>query len=182
MPSTLVVRYLLLCVSFCLVRSGIHFWSWTGTFQLHLSSSGRTGWSQMKSDSQSWVNATFQITRLPAHTTLARSATILSEKQETSLRSTSTAMTFSWTYATPLLSSKSWDSSNWLAVFRRLFHKSIVELSVKLFNWFQATKMSLGVDVCMTYERRLYFNLPEVQHALHANRTELPYEWSMCSK
>ncbi|XP_056848023.1 serine carboxypeptidase-like 42 isoform X2 [Raphanus sativus] len=38
-----------------------------------------------------------------------------------------------------------------------------------------------GVDVCMTYERKFYFNLPEVQHALHANRTRLPYEWSMCT-
>ncbi|EFH38692.1 hypothetical protein ARALYDRAFT_497456 [Arabidopsis lyrata subsp. lyrata] len=44
-----------------------------------------------------------------------------------------------------------------------------------------ATKMSMGVDVCMTYERQLYFNLPEVQMALHANRTHLPYSWSMCS-
>ncbi|MQL98740.1 hypothetical protein Taro_031457 [Colocasia esculenta] len=33
----------------------------------------------------------------------------------------------------------------------------------------------------MTYERRFYFNLPEVQNALHANRTNLPYSWSMCS-
>jgi serine carboxypeptidase-like clade 2 len=41
--------------------------------------------------------------------------------------------------------------------------------------------MSMGVDVCMTYERRFYFNLPEVQKALHANRTHLPYSWSMCS-
>lgn len=45
----------------------------------------------------------------------------------------------------------------------------------------QATKISLGVDVCMTLERRFYFNLPEVQKALHANRTKLPYPWSMCS-
>jgi len=45
----------------------------------------------------------------------------------------------------------------------------------------QATKISIGVDVCMTYERGFYFNLPEVQKALHANRTNLPYEWSMCS-
>ncbi|CAA2976487.1 serine carboxypeptidase-like 42 [Olea europaea subsp. europaea] len=46
---------------------------------------------------------------------------------------------------------------------------------------FQATKISVGVDVCMSYERRFYFNLPEVQKALHANRTNLPYSWSMCS-
>ncbi|KAH1125517.1 hypothetical protein GLYMA_06G122800v4 [Glycine max] len=44
-----------------------------------------------------------------------------------------------------------------------------------------ATKISIGVDVCMTYERSFYFNLPEVQKALHANRTNLPYQWSMCS-
>lgn len=42
--------------------------------------------------------------------------------------------------------------------------------------------MSVGVDVCMTSERYFYFNLPEVQKALHANRTNLPYEWSMCSE
>ncbi|KAK3028873.1 hypothetical protein RJ639_038558 [Escallonia herrerae] len=44
-----------------------------------------------------------------------------------------------------------------------------------------ATKISLGVDVCMSYERRFYFNLPQVQKALHANRTNLPHSWSMCS-
>lgn len=47
---------------------------------------------------------------------------------------------------------------------------------------FQATKMSVGVDVCMTYERAFYFNLPEVQKALHANRTGLDYRWTMCSR
>lgn len=36
--------------------------------------------------------------------------------------------------------------------------------------------------MCMTSERHLYFNLPEVQKALHANRTNLPYSWSMCSE
>ncbi|XP_023554626.1 serine carboxypeptidase-like 42 [Cucurbita pepo subsp. pepo] len=44
-----------------------------------------------------------------------------------------------------------------------------------------ASKVSMGVDVCMSYERLFYLNLPEVQVALHANRTKLPYEWSMCS-
>ncbi|KAK9151556.1 hypothetical protein Syun_009865 [Stephania yunnanensis] len=34
----------------------------------------------------------------------------------------------------------------------------------------------------MTYERRFYFNLPEVQKALHANKINLPYSWSMCSR
>ncbi|CAI0625463.1 unnamed protein product [Linum tenue] len=44
-----------------------------------------------------------------------------------------------------------------------------------------ATKISLGIDVCMSSERKMYFNLPEVQKALHANRTSLPYPWTMCS-
>ncbi|XVF37108.1 hypothetical protein REPUB_Repub19eG0117200 [Reevesia pubescens] len=58
-------------------------------------------------------------------------------------------------------------------------YPSIVEQELRLRK--MATKISLGVDVCMTYERRFYFNLPEVQMALHANRTKLPYPWSMCS-
>ncbi|XP_039133592.1 serine carboxypeptidase-like 42 [Dioscorea cayenensis subsp. rotundata] len=58
-------------------------------------------------------------------------------------------------------------------------YPSIVEQELRLRKL--ATKMSIGVDVCMTYERRFYFNLHEVQQALHANRTNLPYRWSMCS-
>lgn len=58
-------------------------------------------------------------------------------------------------------------------------YPSIVQQELRLKK--MATKMSLGVDVCMTYERKFYLNLPEVQKALHANRTNLPYEWSMCS-
>uniref|UniRef100_A0A2K2AIT1 Carboxypeptidase n=1 Tax=Populus trichocarpa TaxID=3694 RepID=A0A2K2AIT1_POPTR len=49
------------------------------------------------------------------------------------------------------------------------------------FKYTQATKMSVGVDVCMTYERRFYFNLLEVQKALYANRTKLLSPWFMCS-
>ncbi|MQM02784.1 hypothetical protein Taro_035551 [Colocasia esculenta] len=59
-------------------------------------------------------------------------------------------------------------------------YPSIVEQELRLRKY--ATKKSVGVDVCMTYERRFYFNLPEVQNALHANRTNLPYSWSMCSR
>ncbi|XP_022766311.1 serine carboxypeptidase-like 42 isoform X2 [Durio zibethinus] len=58
-------------------------------------------------------------------------------------------------------------------------YPSIVEQELRLRK--MATKISVGVDVCMTYERRLYLNLPEVQMALHANRTKLSYPWSMCS-
>ncbi|KAJ0246206.1 hypothetical protein HA466_0177650 [Hirschfeldia incana] len=53
---------------------------------------------------------------------------------------------------------------------------SIIEQELRL-----KKMMSMGVDVCMMHEREFYFNLPEVQHALHANRTHLPYQWSMCS-
>lgn len=58
-------------------------------------------------------------------------------------------------------------------------YPSIVEQELRLKK--MATKMSLGVDVCMSVERKFYFNLPEVQKALHANRTNLSYAWSMCS-
>ncbi|KDO83622.1 hypothetical protein CISIN_1g0117641mg [Citrus sinensis] len=58
-------------------------------------------------------------------------------------------------------------------------YPTIVEQELRLRK--MATKMSVGVDVCMTLERFFYLNLPEVQKALHANRTNLPYGWSMCS-
>ncbi|XP_043694687.1 serine carboxypeptidase-like 42 [Telopea speciosissima] len=58
-------------------------------------------------------------------------------------------------------------------------YPSIVQQELRLRKL--ATKMSVGVDVCVTNERDFYFNLPQVQKALHANRTKLPYNWSMCS-
>ncbi|NP_001183841.1 Serine carboxypeptidase-like 42-like precursor [Zea mays] len=58
-------------------------------------------------------------------------------------------------------------------------YPSIVMQELRLRQF--ATKISVGVDVCMSYERFFYFNLPEVQQALHANRTHLKYQWSMCS-
>uniref|UniRef100_M8CBI8 Carboxypeptidase n=1 Tax=Aegilops tauschii TaxID=37682 RepID=M8CBI8_AEGTA len=64
-------------------------------------------------------------------------------------------------------------------VIRDVCYPSIVMQELRLRKY--ATKISLGVDVCMSYEGSFYFNLPEVQHALHANRTHLPYGWSKCS-
>ncbi|KAH8509026.1 hypothetical protein H0E87_010965 [Populus deltoides] len=58
-------------------------------------------------------------------------------------------------------------------------YPSIVNQELRLRK--MATKISVGVDVCMTYERHFYFNLPEVQKALHANRTKLLNPWFMCS-
>ncbi|WVZ21500.1 hypothetical protein V8G54_008822 [Vigna mungo] len=71
------------------------------------------------------------------------------------------------------------DYINYYDVILDVCYPSIVEQELKLKK--MATKISIGVDVCMTYERAFYFNLPEVQKALHANRTNLPYHWSMCS-
>ncbi|KAF5735450.1 serine carboxypeptidase S10 family protein [Tripterygium wilfordii] len=59
-------------------------------------------------------------------------------------------------------------------------YPSIAEQELRLRK--AVTKISIGVDVCLTSERHYYFNLPEVQKALHANRTSLPYGWSMCSR
>eukprot|EP00249_Psilotum_nudum_P000669 c1275_g1_i1 orf=228-1616(-) len=58
-------------------------------------------------------------------------------------------------------------------------YPSLVEQELRLRQ--KVSKISLGVDVCMTNERTFYFNLPETQNALHANATNLPYRWSMCS-
>lgn len=58
-------------------------------------------------------------------------------------------------------------------------YPSVVEQELRLKK--MASKISMGIDVCMSYERRFYFNLPEVQKALHANKTNLPYGWGMCS-
>ncbi|GAU51230.1 hypothetical protein TSUD_412320, partial [Trifolium subterraneum] len=58
-------------------------------------------------------------------------------------------------------------------------YPSIAEQELRLKK--TATKISLNVDVCVDSEIYIYLNLPEVQKALHANRTNLPYPWSMCS-
>ncbi|KAK1288542.1 Serine carboxypeptidase-like 42 [Acorus calamus] len=70
--------------------------------------------------------------------------------------------------------------TNYLDVIQDICYPSIVQQELTLKKY--ATKMSIGVDVCMSFERQFYFNLPEVQQALHANRTSLPYSWSMCSE
>lgn len=38
-----------------------------------------------------------------------------------------------------------------------------------------------GIDVCIDDEITYYFNLRQVQEALHANVTRLPYSWEACS-
>ncbi|KAK8509425.1 hypothetical protein V6N13_104687 [Hibiscus sabdariffa] len=41
--------------------------------------------------------------------------------------------------------------------------------------------MSRAYDPCTDRYSKVYFNLPEVQKALHANVTALPYPWQTCS-
>ncbi|KAK6931735.1 Peptidase S10, serine carboxypeptidase [Dillenia turbinata] len=55
-------------------------------------------------------------------------------------------------------------------------------ISPKLFSNFAAwyTKPA-GSDPCQSDYTNAYFNRPDVQEALHANVTKIPYEWSDCS-
>ncbi|CAI9102942.1 OLC1v1001339C2 [Oldenlandia corymbosa var. corymbosa] len=39
----------------------------------------------------------------------------------------------------------------------------------------------MNIDPCSEYYVYAYFNLPEVQKALHANITNIPYDWEPCS-
>ncbi|KAK6931736.1 Peptidase S10, serine carboxypeptidase, partial [Dillenia turbinata] len=55
-------------------------------------------------------------------------------------------------------------------------------IAPKLFSNFAAwyTKPA-GSDPCQSDYTDAYFNRPDVQEALHANVTKIPYEWSHCS-
>ncbi|KAJ4960956.1 hypothetical protein NE237_020866 [Protea cynaroides] len=39
----------------------------------------------------------------------------------------------------------------------------------------------LGYDPCSEDYAEIYYNRPDVQKALHANRTKIPYKWTACS-
>lgn len=39
-----------------------------------------------------------------------------------------------------------------------------------------------ATDVCIDHEITRYLNKPDVQEALHANLTSLPYPWEACSR
>ncbi|KAL1198776.1 Serine carboxypeptidase-like 44 [Cardamine amara subsp. amara] len=68
---------------------------------------------------------------------------------------------------------------NYYDVLLDVCYPSLFEQEMKIKK--MGTHMSFGVDVCMSYEEQWYLTLPEVQKALHANRTQLPYTWSMCN-
>ncbi|KAK6921464.1 Peptidase S10, serine carboxypeptidase [Dillenia turbinata] len=55
-------------------------------------------------------------------------------------------------------------------------------IAPKLFSKFAAwhTKPA-GYDPCQSYYSEAYFNRPDVQEALHANVTKIPYVWTHCS-
>ncbi|KAF8364885.1 hypothetical protein HHK36_033129 [Tetracentron sinense] len=69
---------------------------------------------------------------------------------------------------------------NYYDVILDVCYPSIVEQELRLRK--MATKISVGVDVCMKLETRFYLNLPKVQQAFHANRTYLPYSWIPCTQ
>ncbi|KAF9620579.1 hypothetical protein IFM89_013244 [Coptis chinensis] len=46
---------------------------------------------------------------------------------------------------------------------------------------FTQRRMSIAYDPCTQKHSAVYFNLPEVQKALHANVTGIPYRWETCS-
>ncbi|KAL4186134.1 hypothetical protein AMTRI_Chr09g32260 [Amborella trichopoda] len=43
-------------------------------------------------------------------------------------------------------------------------------------------KMPAGYDPCMSNYAEAYFNRQDVQEALHANKTKIPYPWRTCSE
>ncbi|KAM7474906.1 hypothetical protein LguiB_022149 [Lonicera macranthoides] len=49
-------------------------------------------------------------------------------------------------------------------------------------NSSKTTNSRGGYDPCEEKYVRKYLNLPQVQQALHANRTKLPYTWEVCSR
>jgi len=40
--------------------------------------------------------------------------------------------------------------------------------------------LKTAYDPCTQRYSKEYFNLPEVQKALHANKTKIPYPWDIC--
>ncbi|XP_039134328.1 serine carboxypeptidase-like 34 [Dioscorea cayenensis subsp. rotundata] len=63
--------------------------------------------------------------------------------------------------------------------------RKIAGITSKFFPSQQKRSESLvlkaGYDPCISKYSDVYFNRPDVQEALHANVTKLPYEWSHCS-
>jgi hypothetical protein len=57
----------------------------------------------------------------------------------------------------------------------------VVEVEVAAEAFQMKVQVILAV-VLFAANKNQYINLPEVQQALHANRTHLKYHWSMCSE
>ncbi|KAL2338529.1 hypothetical protein Fmac_012975 [Flemingia macrophylla] len=53
--------------------------------------------------------------------------------------------------------------------------------AVRLIRRFQNLHMISGYDPCTENYAETYYNLPEVQKAMHANVTNMPYKWTACS-
>ncbi|KAF6164818.1 hypothetical protein GIB67_017144 [Kingdonia uniflora] len=55
-------------------------------------------------------------------------------------------------------------------------------IAPKIFSKFDGwRKKPAGYDPCVSYYTEAYFNRPDVQEALHANVTKIPYPWTHCS-
>lgn len=147
------------------------------------STSGPMEWYRMKLALPSWINVILRTILFQVLITNLILATTQYHKQITLLVIILTTTMLFLMFVIHLSWSKNCGLKRWWVEERSDIHYEQIDFCSKLWTLFrcQATKMSMGVDVCMTYERRFYFNLPEVQKALHANRTNLPYPWSMCS-
>ncbi|XP_043715570.1 serine carboxypeptidase-like 34 isoform X1 [Telopea speciosissima] len=61
-------------------------------------------------------------------------------------------------------------------------HRTIEGAAPKLFSKFDKWhRRPAGYDPCVSDYSEVYFNRPDVQEALHANVTNIPYPWTHCS-
>lgn len=60
------------------------------------------------------------------------------------------------------------------------FYNIYAPVCIPSSNFSEKTKRHGGFDPCEVDYVQSYLNLPQVQQALHANRTKLPYAWDVC--
>ncbi|KAF6166308.1 hypothetical protein GIB67_042381 [Kingdonia uniflora] len=64
----------------------------------------------------------------------------------------------------------------------RKFSPNLKSKNTKLLKIYDGwRKKPAGYDPCVSYYTDAYFNRPDVQEALHANVTKIPYPWTHCS-
>ncbi|WCJ30114.1 Serine carboxypeptidase 24 [Euphorbia peplus] len=60
-------------------------------------------------------------------------------------------------------------------------NSSLIKPAFRLKNTLLTRRMFSGYDPCTENYAEKYFNTPQVQKALHANITKIPYKWTACS-